>query len=166
MRYKLAYFTLITLTFLALICATICHSSGPVYTGEVVRIIDGDTIHVREHGNKEIHKVRLCGIDAPELNQAFGENAKAALEAILKYHTVQVHVQCNDKYQRELAYVNSKGADISAFMLQYGYAWHYGYFDASSLYGQLELHARNNRLGLWARDGNIPPWLWRQRHKE
>lgn len=166
MRYKLSYLTLITITFFSIICATICHSAGPIYTGEVVRVIDGDTIHVKEYATKELHKVRLYGIDAPELEQPYGQNSKAALEAVLKYHTVQVQVKEKDKYQREIAYVNAKGADISAFMLQYGYAWHYGCFDSSGFYKQLELYAKDNRLGLWATDTHIPPWIWRHNNKK
>ena len=163
MHHKPSILITITLLLLVLICATICHSSGPTYSGEVVSIIDGDTIHVREYATKELHKGRLAGIDAPELDQPYGHNAKAALEAVLKYHTVQVQVQAQDKYQREIATVSSKGADISAFMLRYGFAWHYKHFDSSTLYAQLEHFARSQHLGLWAYEGNVPPWVWRMR---
>lgn len=165
MHYKTSTIITISLALLILICATICHSSGSTYSGEVVSIIDGDTIHVKEYATKKLHKVRLAGIDAPELNQPYGPNAKAALEAILKYHTVQVQVQAQDKYQREIATVSSKGADISAFMLRYGYAWHYKYFNSSTLYAQLEHLARSEHLGLWEYEDNVPPWAWRKRKK-
>ena len=166
MHQKLSSLITITFTLLVLICATICHSSVPTYSGEVVSIIDGDTIHVREYTTKKLHKVRLAGIDAPELDQPYGPNAKAALEAILKYHTVQVQVQANDKYQREIATVSSKGADISAFMLRYGFAWHYKHFNSSTLYAQLEHLARSEHLGLWEYESNVPPWVWRRRKRK
>ena len=169
MRYEMSYFTLIILTILALLCAAIAHGAKPYYTGEVVRIIDGDTIHVREYGNKKLHKVRLGGIDAPELDQPYGQNAKAALNAILKYHTVQVNVLEKDIYQREIATVLDKGADIAAFMLQYGYAWHYKSFNSSIEYTRLEQLAKAQGLGLWSLEHNIPPWLWRswiRHHKQ
>lgn len=163
MHHKPSTIITITIALLILICATICHSSGPTYSGEVISIIDGDTIHVREYATKKLHKVRLAGIDALELDQPFGPNAKAALEAILKYHTVQVQVQAQDKYQREIATVSSKSADISSFMLRYGYAWHYKHFNSSTLYAQLEHCARCEHLGLWENEGNVPPWVWRKR---
>ncbi len=39
--------------------------------GRVVRVHDGDTITVLDASRKQ-YKIRLAGIDAPELNQAFG----------------------------------------------------------------------------------------------
>ncbi len=39
--------------------------------GRVVGVHDGDTITVLEAGKTQ-HKIRLAGIDAPELKQAFG----------------------------------------------------------------------------------------------
>ena len=47
------------------------------FTGEVVKVTDGDTIHVLL--DKEMHKFRLLHIDAPESKQAFGTKAKQAL---------------------------------------------------------------------------------------
>ena len=40
-------------------------------SGDVVRIVDGDTIVIEAEGAR--HKVRLAGIDAPERNQPWGE---------------------------------------------------------------------------------------------
>lgn len=46
------------------------------FTGEVVGVIDGDTIEVLHDGKSE--RVRLRGIDAPEKRQAFGRGSKRA----------------------------------------------------------------------------------------
>ena len=40
--------------------------------GEVVRVWDGDTLHLQD-GSGYRHKIRLAGIDAPELEQAQGK---------------------------------------------------------------------------------------------
>jgi endonuclease YncB( thermonuclease family) len=40
-------------------------------TGRVVAVTDGDTIKVLDSDNTQ-HKVRLTGIDAPEMGQPFG----------------------------------------------------------------------------------------------
>ncbi|HQH28791.1 MAG TPA: thermonuclease family protein, partial [Oligoflexia bacterium] len=51
---------------------------GPVFaesfSGEVVGVVDGDTIFVMLEGRT--NKVRLWGIDCPETGQAFGKRAK------------------------------------------------------------------------------------------
>lgn len=49
--------------------------------GEVVRIIDGDTIDVLV--DKQPVRVRLVDIDAPEKRQAFGERARQALAGMV-----------------------------------------------------------------------------------
>ena len=46
-------------------------------TGKVVKVSDGDTIWVLD--TKKKVKVRLLGIDAPEIKQAFGEESKMIL---------------------------------------------------------------------------------------
>jgi endonuclease YncB( thermonuclease family) len=49
------------------------------FTGEVVGVIDGDTIEVLHNGKAQ--RVRLQGIDCPEKGQAFGTRAKQATSA-------------------------------------------------------------------------------------
>jgi endonuclease YncB( thermonuclease family) len=44
------------------------------YTGQVVRILDGDTIEVLHNHHAE--RIRLSGIDCPEKGQAYGKRAK------------------------------------------------------------------------------------------
>jgi endonuclease YncB( thermonuclease family) len=45
------------------------------FTAKVVKVTDGDTIHVLTDA-KETIRIRLNGIDAPELGQPFGNNAR------------------------------------------------------------------------------------------
>ena len=49
----------------------------PTLTGKVVGVHDGDTLTLLV--NEKQYKVRLDGIDAPELGQDFGTRAKQAL---------------------------------------------------------------------------------------
>ena len=50
-------------------------------TGRVVNVHDGDTVRVLDAANVQ-HKVRLQGIDAPELGQPFGAVARDRLAAV------------------------------------------------------------------------------------
>ena len=51
-------------------------------TGRCVGVHDGDSMTVLAAGNVQ-HKVRLDGIDAPELKQAFSTQSKEALSGLV-----------------------------------------------------------------------------------
>ncbi|MDB5821392.1 MAG: uncharacterized protein JWR21_96 [Herminiimonas sp.] len=57
-----------SLVLVVLICS---HAHAAELTGRVVGVHDGDTITVLDVGKTQ-YKIRLAGIDAPELKQAFG----------------------------------------------------------------------------------------------
>ena len=50
-------------------------------------IHDGDTINITTHNNKKV-KIRLYGIDAPELKQPFGEQSQLCLEEMIKNQNI------------------------------------------------------------------------------
>ena len=50
-------------------------STGFAFQGKCIKIADGDTITVLVEGKTQ-HKIRLYGIDCPEKNQDFGQQAK------------------------------------------------------------------------------------------
>ena len=64
--------------FLALALPTL--AADTTIVGKVVGVHDGDTLTLRTED--ETLKVRLSGIDTPELGQPFGNNAKQALSAV------------------------------------------------------------------------------------
>ena len=83
MRYKIITYTLFLLFALGLIgiASIVSAQARPAstYTAYVVvRIIDGDTIHVRDITG-EAHCIRLAMIDAPEREQPFGTEATKKL---------------------------------------------------------------------------------------
>ena len=57
-------------------------ASAETLTGTVVGVADGDTITVLD-ANREQHKIRLGGIDAPEKAQPFGQRSKESLSAMV-----------------------------------------------------------------------------------
>ena len=74
-----------------LIVLSICLSAHAVdFTGQVVGIIDGDTIEVMHLGKAE--RVKLYGVDCPEIGQPFGEKAKQYTTTHTFRKTVQVVV--------------------------------------------------------------------------
>ena len=67
----------------------------------VVGIHDGDSITVLSVEKKQI-KIRLEGIDAPELKQPFGSRAKEHLSSLIMGKDVSLIVKGEDLYKRTL----------------------------------------------------------------
>lgn len=131
--------------------------------GECVYVYDGDTVLVDAAGKKT--KIRLFGIDAPELSQEFGDKSRALLSRLIEKKKVTVSVTGEDKYGRLIGVIFVDGMDVNALMLKNGAAWHYKDFDRSAEYAELESLARKERLGLWATRSIMAPWDYRKQNK-
>ena len=92
-------------------------------TGRVLGVIDGDTIEILT-AKFETLRVRLSGIDAPEIGQAFGRNAKAALSSLAFTRQVTIARHKRDRYGRLVGKVTVEGRDIALEILTLGVAWH------------------------------------------
>lgn len=126
---------------------------------------DGDTITCQF--NTTTIKVRIWGIDAPELRQPGGVEAAYYLRAFLAGHTVTLNVRSVDRYGRAIATVTrDDGYDVGAAMLESGNAWWYAQYARAALnYRAHEAHARARSIGLWRTPAPEPPWYWRARHR-
>ena len=104
-----------------------------VYPAEVVRVIDGDTFEANVHvwpGVNIDTKVRLRGIDAPELHARCADEytkadaARAALTKILAEGGVAISQVGLDKYggRVDAAVSTRSTADVSAALLSGGFA--------------------------------------------
>lgn len=166
MRYKIITYTLFLLFALGLIgiASIVSAQARPAstYTAYVVRIIDGDTIHVRDITG-EAHRIRLAMIDVPERKQPFSTEATKKLSELLRQGTVRLKVKCIDKYNREVAFVYCEGKDVSAEMLKEGMALHYHInFDKCEMYDKFEAAAKRCHKGLWSQEKIEKPWDYRQ----
>lgn len=89
---------------------------APPVTGRcrVVRIVDGDSIECVLQGKRE--RLRLLGIDAPELRQEpFGRRARTFLQEVMPLRAsvqLEMDVRERDRYGRLLAYVWSDSATM------------------------------------------------------
>ena len=151
------------------ICATaillFCIAALPalVISGKVVKVQDGDTITVLE--GKTQHRVRLDGIDCPELKQAYGQQAKQYTSILVFGKKVRVLYTDKDRYGRILGTVFTMGgANLNHELVRAGLAWHYTQFSSSKKLAALERAARKAGRGLWKDRDPIPPWQFRKRH--
>ena len=139
--------------------------SAETLTGQVVGVHDGDTLTLRVVGNQPV-KVRLAGLDAPELDQTYGQKAKRALSALAFGKEARVESPESDKYGRTLGTVFVGAVNVNAELVKRGAAWVYRAYPFPPELEALETQARAAKRGLWALqpDQRCPPWDWR--HKD
>jgi micrococcal nuclease len=136
-----------------------------VFQGIVTHVTDGDSIWVRAPNGGAPLEVRLQGIDAPEICQAFGREARDALAGRVLRRPVAVNSRARDKYQRVLGHVTIAGQDVGLWMVSRGYAWSYRYRHDSGPYAAAEATARQGHLGLWSlAAAPVEPRVFRKRH--
>lgn len=148
-----------------------------ILLGRVAGVADGDTITVLD-ADRQQHKVRLQGIDAPERAQPFGQRSKENLSRMVFDKNVRVDWTKRDRYQRIVGKVWVQPADCPhcPMTLDAGHAqitvglawWYRKYANEQSrqdrgAYEFSEHEARARRVGLWSDSDPVPPWEWRRR---
>lgn len=134
--------------------------------GKVISIADGDTVTVLD-ANKEQHKIRFAGVDAPESAQPYGNAAKKYLSSLIGSKDVCVEWDKNDKYNRKVGVIRLDGKDINYEMVKAGYAWHYKKYQEEqkpedrTLYSDAQDKAKSDVIGLWSEPDPIEPDAWR-----
>ena len=116
-------------------------------------VVDGDSIII------DRVMIRLAGIDAPELDHPYGQNAKRALIRLCQGQVIEARVDNGDHYDRTVATcVLPDGRDLSAEMVSLGLALDWPKFSGGK-YRALE--PAGIRKKLWRADarqkGRFPP---------
>jgi len=151
-----------TITYILLLTTFVCFGT----TTKVTRIIDGDTFET-ETGEK----VRLIGINSPEISDIFGQEAKQYLSDLIENKTVELQSDKisndRDRYQRLLRYVILDGIDINKKMVSDGFAFAYlkYKFSKSTDYEDAQLEARQTNKGIWG-DSKKEKIIIEQENKE
>jgi micrococcal nuclease len=139
-----------------------CARPGLAFAARVIGVGDGDTMTVLSGGKDRI-RIRLSGIDAPELGQAFGRRAKEYTSSLVYGRDVAVHPEERDRFGRLVARVFVDGRDVAREIVAAGLAWHSKRFNSDTALAGAEASARKARLGLWRDAYPIPPWRYRAR---
>ena len=132
-----------------------------------MRVVDGDTLDFLSVTGQRI-RVRLAGIDAPEMAMPYGALAKTTLSQLVATRDVAVRATKRDRYGRSVAMVITNEGDVSLALIKRGLAWHYKRYaheqtsgDAAA-YARKESEARLKRVGLWQDERPVAPWQYRQ----
>lgn len=131
----------------------------PAAQHRVVKVHDGDSVTLLSDGVQ--HEARLAGIDAPELRQEFGRDAKSTLAVLVEGRVVTFTDTGHDRYDRNLVRISVDGMDVNAEMVRRGMAWQYSAYSSDPGLAGAEQDARRFRRGLWSQDNPVPPWEWR-----
>ena len=127
--------------------------------GNVVKVVDGDTLTVRLQGGKK-RNVRLIGIDTPEVYGGRECGGKQASAAMARFAPVGSKVKLisdptqdlRDRYGRLVRYVQRNGRDLSQQQIRAGMSKRYVYddlFQRAGAYAATEKQARSGKRGLW-----------------
>ena len=140
----------------------------------VPKIIDGDTVHIN---NK---KIRLEGIDAPEMRQqckkesfkisfligftfykdySCGRVSKEKLITKINTSEIKCISSSKDRYKRYIATCFKGKTNLNQWMVRNGFAIAYRRY--SKKYVPDEVFAKENKLGLW-QGKFIEPEKWRK----
>ncbi len=91
-------------------------------TGKVVKVTDGDSITVLDNTNTQ-HRIRLQGIDAPEIGQPFGNASRKHLATLVAGMLVTMKWDKRDRYGRIVGFVLVDGQDVNLAQVKAGMAW-------------------------------------------
>ena len=133
------------------------------------KVVDGDTIHIVSQGKfGQLYKIKLEGIDAPELKQMCldqngkewecGKEAAKALKEKLESceKTVKCYVELGkkDKYKRYIGTIQQQDVeepfmvhDINYLMVYEG--WTVAYLKYSKKYKDAQEYAQEHKKGIW-----------------
>ncbi|MCX8072805.1 MAG: thermonuclease family protein [Candidatus Binatia bacterium] len=131
------------------------------FEAPVIAVSDGDTFVVR-YGGRNL-RVRVAGVDAPELKQPYGRQARAFTAGLVLDKVVRIEPRTVDSYDRIVARVlTPDGKDLAEELLRNGLAWWYRHYARDQRLASLEAEAKSQRRGLWADPDPVPPWLYRR----
>ncbi|MFZ7793210.1 thermonuclease family protein [Acinetobacter lwoffii] len=146
---------------LGVLVASIPLTTFADFVGRVVGVSDGDTITVLTQNNQS-YKVRLANIDAPEMGQPFGKEAKMVLSDFIYNKPVYVKEHGKDRYDRIIGTVLKGNDNVNRLMVRYGYAWAYRQYLTDNTMISLESYAQQQKIGIWKNAENISPEQWRR----
>lgn len=145
-----------------LISATL-FAKAQTIAGRVISVHDGDTFKMVS-GDDTV-KVRLYGVDCPELKQPYGDSARIFTSARILHKTVTATKRGKPSYKRMVAEVLYDGSkNLNCDLLTNGLAWQSLKYDTSCNYAICQSRAVSAGAGIW-RTGPQQPWKYRKSKK-
>ena len=134
------------------------------------RVIDGDSLEVKYAGLfsflRRPFPVRLYGIDAPELAQPYGQEARKQLQSLVRHGGIRMESMATDRYGRTVGLLyrrRRRNQSVNVEMVRSGMAWWYRRYGGRELgFPEAETEAKRRRRGVWRHGDRIRrPWDYR-----
>ena len=136
-------------------------AASEVLEAKVLAVVDGNTLEVKS-ADGEVYTVMLKGVDSPELQQEFGDEARVFLEKLVLKKNVKIALEGKDRWGNRLAVVWMKGVvDLRVELLKAGLAWTAERNPLPEL-ENVRKEAQEKEKGIWASDEPTPPWVFRR----
>jgi micrococcal nuclease len=144
----------------------------------VLKVFDGDGFLTKiarcqltgnpDHTEEKEAAVRFGFIDAPELEQRGGREAREFLTALIGGRKVWIYILLKmdtgksvDRYRRVLAVPYLGDRNIEIEMLLNGWAWVIEKYGPDEIYFEALEVAQRNKRGIWAYEDNVHPWTFK-----
>ena len=126
-------------------------------------VYDGDTFNVEYKGRE--YRIRVEGIDCPEISQQYGDSAKNATQALVHNNQVLVYPKSIGRYGRLIASITVGRRNLAIELVRNGFCrWYSKYTPNNSVLKQLEIEAFQQKKGIWANQEVVSPWEYRLQH--
>lgn len=152
-------------------------NSRESFTYKAVKIYDGDTFLATD-GNVKF-KVRIAGIDAPEMKQKFGKLSKEKLKNLILNQSIKIEPVGKGVgfHGRTLGLITltEKNIDVGSQLLKEGLAYYYRpkcndypldkelYNYSPHRYVRMEAIAKTNHINIWSEEKLLMPCEFRKR---
>ena len=127
-------------------------------TGVVIGVPDGDTLAIRI--DQQVLNLDLRRIDAPEIGQPYGAEARDSLAALCVDRTVKLDELGIDTGRRVIGEAECDGVDVGEEQVRRGLAWTAQRKRRDAQLEELQSQARSQQRGLWEQAKPVPPWEW------
>lgn len=166
-RYTRAMWWTLLAAFLSALCVAWADGAPPkVYKGTVIEVHDGDTYRVRI--GRTVYKVRLFGVDAPELasgnrwpDQPDGVESRDAAAKLLKGKDVTLTLH-GESYGRMVASVVVGDTDVALELVEQGHAWVDERYTRNKELLAAQEAAKEQNKGQWRLGNPVTPPDWRK----
>lgn len=137
------------------------------FTARIFGVHDGDSLRVNTEGGRSM-RVRLYGVDCPEIGQPYGIQARALTRQLAYGRLLTFESKGKDRYGRTIAKVYLLTRKMLAQeLVKAGACWWYKrYAPKDEELKRLEGEAKREKRGLWAERNPIPPWKWRRQKRK
>ncbi|GGZ91446.1 hypothetical protein DC083_01725 [Ignatzschineria ureiclastica] len=143
-------------------------TNDEVYQCKIKRVVDGDTVIANcPPNNREQLRIRVWGIDAPEMKQEnWGEASKSYLIMLLSqadHDIIEIKVRDIDHYGRYVGQLFLNNLDLGLELVKNGEAVVYKQYNNEANYLQAQESAQKQKLGIWKKEGaQQDPATWRK----